>query len=107
MAGSAERTVAAAGYDAFMSSRGVDPKLARFLERNAVSIREEVEADVAPYRGKSPEECWAVTHSLARTAAWLLSLQPDPAKIVEQRDPPHPTYEAVMQRLRAARRNRR
>lgn len=91
-----------------MSARGVDPKLARFLERNAISIREEVEADVAPYRGKTPEECWAVTRSLARTVAWQLSLMTEEQrKLATEKEPPHPTYEAVMERLRERFRNQR
>jgi hypothetical protein len=87
--------------------RDIDPKLAKFLARHAVSVKQEVEDDVAPNRGKTPEECWADVVALSRTSAWAISLQPDPLKIAATRDPPHPSYAETVRRLRASWRNTR
>ncbi len=85
----------------------MDPKLARFLARHAVSAREAVEQDVAELRGLSPEDSWRVVDSVCLSAADVLSMRPDRATVLSERDPPHPSYDAIMARLRAGYRNRR
>ena len=86
--------------------RRIDPKLAKFLARHAVSEEEAVEADVAAYRGKTPEECWRDVVSTARVAALALALQPRALRLAALDDPPHPSYAEVMRRLRQAGRGR-
>lgn len=85
-------------------ARHLDPRLARFLARHAVSEAEAVEADVAPHRGKSTAALWAETAMLARDAVWLLSRQHDLRRAALERDPPHPSYGEVIARLRRSRR---
>ena len=75
--------------------------LARFLARFAVSEREAVEKDVADLRRLSPEQTWPVVHAVLQATGWPLSAQPDPIAVALERDPPHPTFELVMKRLRA------
>lgn len=81
-----------------------DAKLVRFLERHAVSEREEVEADVAPHRGQSMLDSWRDVESVCRDAAFLLAAQPDRDRLLLERDPPHPSYPGIMRRLVAERR---
>jgi len=83
----------------------VDPRVLRFLARHAVSPREAVERDVAPWRGVTAEATWPTLHALGRTAATMLALQPeaDRVALVLECDPPHPSYSALIRRLRASR----
>lgn len=81
-------------------------RLARFLARHAVTTQQAVEADVAPYRGMSPADSWRVVEALSRDAALQLSTRTDRAAIAAERDPPHPSYAAIMARLRSERRAR-
>lgn len=84
--------------------RVVDPRVRRFLERHASSIEEEVEADVADARSCSPGERWSQLERLTGVLAWLRSSgQTDLARVVEFRDPPHPSYAELIARLRAER----
>jgi hypothetical protein len=84
----------------------MDERLAKFLKRYAVSEREAVEKDVAELRGLTPEQTWRIIDSVCLTAADLLSMRPDRLQILQEKDPPHPSYEAVMKRLRAGYRYR-
>ncbi len=79
----------------------MDAALARFLARHAVSEREAVERDVAELRGLGPEATWAPIDAVCRSAADVLSMRPDRVDALGQRDPPHPSYDAVVRRLRA------
>jgi hypothetical protein len=85
----------------------LDPALARFLARHATSAREAVERDVAELRALSPEETWRIIDSVCLSAADVLSMRPDRAAALDAQEPPHPSYEAVMRRLRAGYRNQR
>jgi hypothetical protein len=82
-------------------------RLAKFLARHAVSEREAVEKDVAGLVGLSQEESWRIIDSVCLSAADLLSTRPDRLSVLLDRDPPHPSFEAVMARLRARYRNPR
>jgi hypothetical protein len=80
---------------------GVDPRVRRFIEHHAVSIEAEVEADVAEARASSPAERWRQLEQLTGVLSWLrASGTTDPARVVEWRDPPHPTYGELIARLR-------
>ena len=81
-------------------SRTEAERLARFLARHAVSEREAVQADVAPHLKQSLEDSLRDVDLLSRDALFQLSLQPDPLAVAAERDEPHPTYRAVMARLR-------
>jgi hypothetical protein len=75
-------------------------KVARFIAKHHVSVKEDVESEVAPYRGKSLEDTWQDIRSVCRAAAWILAKQPDRDKVVAGREPPHPSYRAIIARLR-------
>lgn len=79
----------------------MDPAVARFVARHHVSRREEVEADVAEHRGRSLEESWRDVAAVCRAAAWALAAQPDRDRIVAEVDAPHPSYPAIVRKLRA------
>lgn len=85
-------------------ARAIDPRVQRFLERHGASIEDEVEADVADARACTPAERWAQLERLTGVLAWLRSSgQTDLARVVEHRDPPHPSYAGIVARLRAER----
>lgn len=84
-----------------------DERLAKFLARHAVSEREAVLKDVADLKGVSPEASWRIIDSVCLSAADILSMRPDRIAVMLERDPPHPSFEAVMKRLRARYRNPR
>ena len=79
----------------------MDPEVAAFLTRHHTSPREEVAAEVDPYRGKSPEETWPDVVAVCRAAARLLAANPERDRIVGEVDPPHPSYAAILRRLRS------
>lgn len=80
------------------------PAIRRFLERHATSIRDAVEADVADARSMTPAERWTALVGLCRSLAWLELRSPEErARVLEWRDPPHPTYSEIMRRLREGR----
>jgi hypothetical protein len=84
-----------------------DPRLARFIAHFAVSEQESAEKDVAELRGLTPDQTWPIIDSVCKTVADILSMCPDRDAALLQQDPPHPSYEAVMKRLRAQYRNPR
>lgn len=84
-----------------------DERLARFLARHAVSERDAVEKDVAELRNLSPEATWRLIDAVCKSAADILAMRPDRIEALQEKDPPHPSYESVMRRLRAGYRNRR
>ncbi len=75
-------------------------KVARFIAKHHVSVKEEVEADVAPHRGQSLEESWRDLVALGQAAAEMLAMQRDREVIALERDPPHPSYRSIIERLR-------
>jgi hypothetical protein len=85
----------------------MDAALARFLARHAVPEREAVEKDVSELRGLGPEASWRVIDSVCLSAADVLSMRPDRAAALSEREPPHPSYAAVISRLHAGYRNTR
>lgn len=85
----------------------MDAALKKFLDQHATSPREAVERDVAELRGLGPEDTWRIIDAVCLSAADVLSMRADRAAELDRRDPPHPSYEAVMRRLRAGYRNRR
>lgn len=78
----------------------MDPRVARFMARHHRPLREEVEAEVAPYRGRSPEETWPDVVAVCRGAARLLSWNPERDQVMAEVDP---TYREIIRRLRQAR----
>jgi hypothetical protein len=86
--------------------RDIDPKLARFLARHSVSVKEEVEADVAPHRGEDPADSWATVEALCRDAVFLLKAGGHGPAVMREREEPHPSYWPAMRRLMAERRAR-
>lgn len=82
----------------------VDPRVRRFIERHSASIEAEVEADVAEAWSSTPAQRWSQLERLTGAMAWLrTSGTADLARVLEHRDPPHPTYAALVARLRAER----
>lgn len=82
-------------------------RVRRFVAKHSLPEREAVEADVAEYRGKSLEERGRDIESVCRDAAAILSSRPDRDRILMEDDPPHPSYFAIMERLRRQYRERR
>ncbi len=84
-------------------AHAIDPRVARFLRTHSVSIREEVEADVADHRDLTPSERWRLLVGLCRSIPWLINSANPPevvARILEDREPPHPSYHELVARLR-------
>lgn len=81
----------------------MDPSVARFLARHAKPAREAVEADAARYRDLTPDERGRELEAACRTAARLLEGRPDREQVRARRDPPHPSYFAIIRRLRERR----
>lgn len=96
-----------AGWRRRYDDERMDAALKRFLAQHAVSPREAVERDVAELRALTPEETWAIIDAVCLSAADVLSMRADRLAELDRRDPPHPSYEGVMRRLRAGYRNRR
>jgi hypothetical protein len=84
-----------------------DERLQRFLARHAVSEREAVLDDVRNYLGMSPEATWPSIRAVLALSQWQRASQPERAALSLDRDPPHPSYEAVIARLSAGYENRR
>ncbi len=81
----------------------IDPKVKRFLEIHSVSEREAVEADVAEHRDQTPAERWQVLVTLSRSLGWWASRsEAERGRMLDQRDPPHPTYVDIVRRLRSS-----
>lgn len=76
-----------------------EPALARFLARHATSPRAAVERDVAELRALDPAASWRVVDAVCRSAADVLSMRPDRAALVSEREPPHPSFAEVVRRL--------
>ena len=78
-----------------------DAQLARFLALHAQGVVDEVEADVADYRGTSLKERWQATQvvcsSLSMLASWPAERR---ARYLEDREEPHPSYAGIVARLR-------
>lgn len=74
--------------------------VARFIDRNHRAPRQEVEDDVGPYRGSSLEERLRDLVLVCRSATKMLATNPHWARILRATDPPHPTYDGIMRRLR-------
>lgn len=86
-------------------THALDPRVRRFIEHHAASIVDEVESDVAESRAATPTERWAQLERLTSVLAWLrTSGTADPARVLELRDPPHPSYRELIARLRSERR---
>lgn len=84
---------------------GVDPRVRRFIERAPASIATEVEAELEAARACSPADRWRQFEQLTGVLAWVgTGGTSDRARVLEWRDPPHPSYAAIVQRLRAGRR---
>ena len=84
-------------------SPAIDPKVKRFLEIHSVSEREAVEADVAEHRDQTPAERWKVLVTLSQSLRWWASRSElERERMLEQRDPPHPTYPDIVRRLRSS-----
>ena len=82
--------------------QAIDPRVQRFLEIHSVSEREAVEADVADHRHQTPAERWEVLVTLSQTLDWWRSRPPEEReRMLDLRDPPHPSYREIIQRLRS------
>lgn len=84
----------------------VHPRTREFVKKlNAryPSLADEVEDDIADYRGLSPEQNDAVVTGLARSAMEILRNRPDFRDAMTEVEPPAPDYEALMRRLIARR----
>lgn len=79
----------------------LDPRVKRFLANHAVSKREAIESDVAEHRQQTPAERWRILELLSSTMDWL-RVRPaeERARVLEWRDPPHPSYRELLERLR-------
>jgi hypothetical protein len=82
----------------------VDERLHRFLRNHAIDVVEEVERDVAPYRDLSLEERGRILEAVCRDSAAILASRPDRDRVLDQVDPPHPSYRAIIRRLAVNRR---
>lgn len=81
------------------------PEIARFLARHSQTPEESVWDDVRPYLGMSPEEAWLHVEAAARSAALLMACNPERSRLAQHRDPPHPSYWKIMERLKARKRD--
>ena len=85
--------------------RRIDPKLAKFLARHAVSEEEAVEADVSRHRGQSPAESWADAEGCCRAAMLMVRAGGHALeRLALERDEPHPSYWPTLRRLMKSRR---
>lgn len=82
------------------------PDVARFLAHHATSPRHAVLEDVARYRGVSLEERGRDVERVCKAAAAVLAARPDRDAVMALRDPPHPSYEEIVRRLRVPWRSR-
>ena len=76
--------------------------IARYLERVARSEEETIRIKVAPYRDATLEEMGLASEAVCNTVAAILEARPDRERVLDFRDPPHPSYRAIVDRLRAA-----
>lgn len=85
--------------------RRIDPRLAKFLARHAVSEEEAVEADVARHRGQSPADSWADGEGCCRASMLMVAAgEADLERLALERDEPPPSYWLALRRLMASRR---
>lgn len=83
------------------------PSLLTRLPGWAVDNRASVFAEAAEYRDLTPEQRLEITGAACRAAAKVITLQADPTRALEWRDPlPRSSVEAL-RRLRAQARERR
>jgi hypothetical protein len=78
-----------------------DPAVERFLARHSKPPREAVEDDVARYRGRSLEQIGEAVSACCRMAVAILDASPSREAILARHEPPHPSYRALIARLRA------
>jgi acetyl-CoA carboxylase alpha subunit len=76
------------------------PEIKKFIARHHQSERELIKEEIAPYRDMSPEESFEVIAQLSRATALMLAKHPDREAILSYRDPPHPSYKSIIERLR-------
>lgn len=90
---------AAAGDPAARKRFGV----AKLVAKHALPEREVIAADVAPYRDLAPEERWRhVVAAGQLVAVWLAAMsETDRERALSVREPPHPSYWRILERLRA------
>lgn len=81
------------------------PEIANFIARHHRSERELIEEEVAPYRHLSMEEKFKILSELSRATALMLANHPDREAILSYREPPHPSYKSIIERLRTTRPN--
>ena len=75
--------------------------LQRFLALHAVDQRAAIEADVADHRDQTPAERWQTLVGLLSTLSWLNCRSAEErARVLEWRDPPHPSCRGIVERLR-------
>jgi len=77
-----------------------DPSVERFIARHSKPPREAVDDDVAAWRAVSPEEKLRVALELCRSMVTFLEMNPNRERVLEHRDPPHPSYHEIMRGLR-------
>ena len=90
---------------------GVDERTRRYAARldalNARPLREQVEDDVAAYRGLSPEERAKTVERVLRAAWQILRSRPDFERAVRLRDPPAPDFDRIWSALLQKRQEQR
>lgn len=78
----------------------MDPRVARFIERHHVDAAQAARDDVRDYLGLSPEATWPHIVAACRLAAWCRDAGTRGPRDDDE-DPPHPSYAAIVARLRA------
>ena len=78
----------------------MDPAVARFIAIHHRSARESAEDDIEPHRDQTPAESWADLRALCRAGARILAGLPNRDLVVNESDPPHPSYRDIVRRLR-------
>jgi hypothetical protein len=69
------------------------------LDKQRSTLRDEVEADLEPYRNLTPEQESRLRIGVVRGAWRLLQERPDKQEILDHRDPPAPDFEKIWRRL--------
>jgi len=86
----------------------MDERTRRYVARldaaRARSRAEQLEDDVAAYRGLTPAERAHTVESVCRSAWQILKSRPDFKRALEVRDPPAPDFDQVWRGLMARRR---
>lgn len=77
------------------------PEVAAFLRAHVKSHREEVLDAVAPYRGLDMRARGRIVEAVIASAAEILASRPDRERVLAMQDAPHPSYPAIIARLRA------